>query len=659
MFASGWGINSTDTELEGPMPSQSSDKSGDANPPAKHDSGRQPPQGGPDLGQFRAPIQAESSISKTARIRVGLAQSASVLLDLNAITIDSKPEAPEAKAITTAKQLDQSVLNYAVHQVLDPIENRLISNQSVKDSIADGVTGVIKMAPLFMGGRGAAALTAITFATDEIKTTDRGSAILADGVLGVGKAASLKLTQHYLAGINQTPTLAGVELGVVNRATDVGLTRQNYYDKSGNFNLSLGVERALQASVESIGTDALIYGASDYVWGKKFLQSRGTSTYNAALSTAFSAGTFNATVAAGTEVSREIKDGKFDPKELAIRTFAAGTVGLGTGYLAGLQRHRYLSLNIEDSPTALREARNTPFQRGEIAQAQTLLLRDGRFEATSKIVGPTGISLIGKVVHSEGEIPAIFRIDDGTESFAHRMQSEIAGYGLNKTIGFNNSFPATVRRSVEYEGEKLGGFVQEANGANLVDYFKAKGVQANGIKLDKSELLKTIRSDPALLRSLGESWVERLTYGEWDNHAMNQVAVGTARGDEIRNIDLGDGMRSAQTQLDLIPNPGLRRGYENANSYIYGQLAGSKLEPDLIDKSRRFVELGSTIEGRQHIQSFGLTPQQTEGILGRSKWFADHGYFPQGGELHGYGVVQPVLSRVKRVVKTVLKSALQ
>ena len=467
---------------------------------------------------------------------------------------------------------------------------------------------------------------------------------------------------HVVQRTDTSPSLLGVELGVVNRATCVGFTKQNYYDQDGKFNTGLGLARTGLAAVESIGTDALIYGGADRIWAKKFKQSRGDATYNPILTTGIAAGAFNMTTAAGAEVTRQIDNGKFEPLSLASRSFSAGLVGLGAGTLAGLQKRSFLSLEIKDGPTALRDARSTPFQLGHLVDEAQVSLRDGTFVAEKKIIGPTGVSWVGKVANVNGETPAIFRVNDGSEAFAHRMQSEIAGYGLHNEIGFKSIFPTTVARSVDVEGQQVSGFIQEIRGTNLMSHFANQGVEQSGLQLDRKQLIENLNQNPGLKKSLAESWAERMTYGEWDNHSLNQIVERTADGDAAGNIDLGDGLRAAKTQLDLVPNAGLLRSYERSNSYIYKELGGKPLDPEIVQKMQSFVDRSSSDAGRQKIQDLGLTPQQAEGVLGRTQWFASNKVLPNANETEGYYATSQVAKPLKaglRYVKRTIKSALQ
>ncbi len=555
----------------------------------------------------------------------------------------------------------QSILDFAVHKALDPVVSTFTSNQAYKDAAAQNVKDFIKTVPLFMTGRIAGASTLISYASDEVKTSDRGMDLVTDAALGLAKGGTLRASQSFLMSRNVTPSLMGVELGIVNRASSVGFSKENYYNRDGQFDLAHGLGKTALASVESIGTDALIYGAADSVWGRAFLRSRGEAAYNPVITTAITAGGFNMTTTAGAEVTRQIESGKFDASSLASRSFTAGLTGLGAGALAGLQRRSFLALKVKDGPNALSEARSTPYQLGHIADEAQMFLRDGNFIPQQKVVGPTGTAWVGKVEHAGGQKDAIFRVNDGSEGFAHRQQSEIAGYGLNKEIGFKNPFPTTVARTAEIGGEKMSGFIQEMRGSDLVTHFSSLGVESKGLQLDRTQLINRLNADPGLKSSLTESWGERMVLGEWDNHAKNQIVARTAHGDQASNIDIGDGLRPAKTELDLAPSPGLRRSYENANSYIYKELRRTPLDPELVDKLQSFAERNSSPEGRQKIEALGLTPQQAEGVLGRSQWFATNKVLPPASEMPGYVAVSKVLKPMRdglRWAKRSLKAAL-
>ncbi|HEY9678919.1 MAG TPA: hypothetical protein V6C76_13000 [Drouetiella sp.] len=530
----------------------------------------------------------------------------------------------------------QSWLDYAVKSALVPALSHITTNEKVSEEVTDGVKSVAKMAPLFMESRAGMAGAIAAFALDEIKTTDRGSQIAIDAAAGIAKAGALLGTQRFLAAETASPALTGVGLGVVGRATDVGFTRSNYYDQDGKFNLNLGFGRAATAAVESIPTDYATFVASDIALGSMTRFTRGASTYNHVAMTALTAGTFNVTAAVGTEVSHQISDKKFDPAWLLEKTAVAGASGLMAGGLAGLERRSFLSTGIRDSAGALESARNSKFQLGETGDAAQMALAKGDFVIEKHEVRRNGEHIWGKVIDPQSPTDnarAIFRLDDGTESFAHRMQSEIGLRGLNSKLNFDKSFfPATAQRDVTVEGNTYRGFIQEVRGETVRPYFKANATELNKAGYPtKGDIQRQLSESPQLKEALTESWAERLIYGEWDNHSLNQVIVRTNDGIKAGNIDVGNGVLPAKTTSEYTPAPGARIGFDYMNFHIYNELAGQKFHPALSEKVQTFAEKFSTPAGRSELQDLGFTPQQVDGIVGRAQWFAENQMLPKTG----------------------------
>ena len=131
--------------------------------------------------------------------------------------------------------------------------------------------------------------------------------------------------------------------------------------------------------------------------------------------------------------------------------------------------------------------------------------------------------------------------------------------------------------------------------------------------------------------------------GEWDNHSLNFTADKTPGHEFVKNIDMGDGLRAATSQMDLIPRAGLRVGYENLNQYMYSKAAGRALPPETMTKIKDFVGTYNNAAGKSELQNLGMTPQQIEGVMGRADWFAKNGRLPKGdSEVTTYRAAQTV-----------------
>jgi hypothetical protein len=211
------------------------------------------------------------------------------------------------------------------------------------------------------------------------------------------------------------------------------------------------------------------------------------------------------------------------------------------------------------------------------------------------------------------------------------MQSEIANYDLNKMIGYDNNSPVTVAKTVVIDGRPRPGYVQEMRGQTLLEALKGEARETQGATT-RPALVRALNDNAALKTAYQESWVERMVMGEWDNHAQNQTVVQLPGKVEVPNIDLGDGLRPAQTHQDLLPVPGFRTGWEGLNWRLYRELAGQPIPEQTRQKLSDFVKTSETDAGQNRLRSMGLTDQQSAGVVARAKWFADHGVFPSEPE---------------------------
>jgi hypothetical protein len=529
----------------------------------------------------------------------------------------------------------QTYLDAAVHSAIDPIAQEIFTPAKAKvveDEVAHYSKAFIKTAPLFMKGKLALGGLALTYVADQAKIGDTWQNQATDATLGLGKAAVLKGSFAMMESSALTPARAGIQLGIVSRTAEAGLTRENYLDKDGKLNFTGGLSTTLKTALNpgSLAVDALTFGAADVVWGRMYQQSRGTIRFDSVLNRTFQAGAMGTAAGSGNELVRQWQsDEKFNLSLIMGRGLADGLVGAAAGRVGGMQSARYDRLSLKDSPTAMSEARQTPFQLGKIGDANQIALRDGVFTPTREIGDLMTTTWKGTITTAEGQVkPVLFRPDTGIEAFAYRKQSEIAGYGLGAKIDFANSLPVSVARTVEINGKTHSGYVQEITGKNLLEVVDPHGPRKLFTPPSR-KVLEDFRQNKPLFEAYQEAWVKRLIMGEWDNHILNFVSEKTPAGTTVKNIDLGDGLRPATTQADLVPRPGLRRGYENLNQYLYKEAANAPLPHETVAKVQQFVDTYNTPAGKVELQGLGLTPQQVEGVVGRADWFAKHGRLPK------------------------------
>lgn len=561
---------------------------------------------------------------------------------LGAVTELTKPQPGPAQGDGQPRL--RSYLDTAVH----PLAEAVTSTDKGADEMSGYMRGFLKTVPIFMKGRLALPAMAVTYVSDEAKYGDTAGNQVLDSILGLGKGALLKTSVNAFHGQGMTPATTGMGLGIINRGSDALLTRSNYYDAKGEFNLSQGLARTLSVTANpgAMMVDAAAFGVNDVLFATAFNKSRGLVSYKPSTLYTMSAGTMGVTSGFGRELDRQIReDGQLDFTQLARKSFLQGAFDAAGGRVGAWQATRGTRLE-PDAPGAMEKARSTPFQRGEIVDARQQALRDGMFIPERQVKGLHTETWFGKVKTESGEfIPAVFRPNDKTEGFAVRMQNEIAGYGMN-ALGFKTNVPATVARTAEINGKPYSGFIQEMNGPNLVDHFRNVLGTPDGTVLPKQSVLDHFRSSTALSGSYGDAFLHRMTMGEWDNHAMN-MSVSS----KVHNIDLGYAFRVPTSSLEFRPLPQARKAHETMSAALYNEFAGKKLSPGAQSEMKGLYDRYSTPEGRQQMEALGLTPRQVDGVLGRTNWFATNAFFPRQQESLFY--VQ--LTKMSQFAKSVLK----
>ena len=538
----------------------------------------------------------------------------------------SKPAAPDG--LVSHKN---SYLDTAIHDIVDPITKKLGGSQGTADEVSFYTKSFVKTVPLFMTGRGAAVALAAAYVADEVKTHDSFKGQAEDAVLGLSKSLLLAGSMSYMRNRGFTPSLTALGLGISNRSIETGLTRDNYHDKQGNFDLKKGALTTASTTFNpvSLFIDSSAFIFSDLAWGRFYERGRQNALFNPILKNAIAAGTYGAATGMESEGYREWKTGKIDMALWAKRTAEQGAVSLFAGAVGGYQVRATERIGLPDAPEAKALARNTPYQRGDrhSIDSRQQTLRDGVFVPEKEGINLTTTTIFGHVETPEGNIPAVFRPHTGTEAFAHRMQTEIANYPLNKMIGYNNESPATVARSVDLGNGPLEGYIQEMRGETLLNTLKDAAVEMGGTKT-RTAMSKALKSDTALKTAYEEGWVERMVLGEWDNHVLNQTVEKTPEKANLFNIDMGDALRPAQSKMDLVPGPQKRTGWEGLNWVLYKDLAGKPINPETKQKLADFVKVAETEDGQNQLRNMGLTDSQSAGVVGRAKWFAENGYFP-------------------------------
>jgi|AGTN01.3.fsa_nt_gi hypothetical protein len=536
-----------------------------------------------------------------------------------------------------AKSRNESYLDLAMDHTLKPAAGLVISNEQTLKTVTDYGKQFVKITPLFMKGNLSVLGLATAYAADEAKVDAPVTDQLIDAGLGAGKGLALKGAFSLMGNRGMSPSMSGIQLGIIQRTSDTALTRSNYYDQDGHFSIATAMTKASKAAMkpEMLAMDAATFGAADVVWGRMYAVTRGAAYYNPVLKNAFVGGTMGAASGAGYETVRQLEEGKFDPIRLAQRATGDGLLGTFSGAVGGMQMRRAMSIDLAKSaPPGIKTTQQEP----GFLNAEQMALRDGEFIVAKKATGsnfdggPTANltmeAYTGMVAKADGTMTAaIFRPNDGTPAFQARMNAEISGYAANKG-GLGDSMPLSVARSVEIGGKTHHGYIQEMGGVDLNSYLNKQAVGKFGSG-SMQNMLRVFREDVALQNGIKGALGERMVFGEWDNHSMNIIVRETEAGRVVKNIDMADGLRPTQTKLDNTPTPGFLDGYDKLNSRLYGELAGKPIGSDFKGNLQNFLSRYDNAQGRMLLQEqSGWSHAQIEGVIGRSKWFVEHGIFP-------------------------------
>lgn len=552
----------------------------------------------------------------------------------------------------------ESYLDVAMDHTIKPVAGLVISNEQTLKTVSDYGKQFVKITPLFMKGNLSVLGLATAYAADEAKVDAPVTDQLIDAGLGAGKGLALKGAFSLMGNRGMTPAMSGIQLGIIQRTSDTALTRSNYYDQDGHFSIASAMTKASKAAMkpEMLAMDAATFGAADVVWGRMYAVSRGAAYYNPVLKNAFVGGTMGVASGAGYEAVRQLEEGKFDPIRLAQRATGDGLLGTFAGTVGGYQTRRALSVDL--AKTAPPGIKTTPQEPGFL-NAEQVALRNGEFFLAGKAAGlnftPSQAGALtmeaytGMVAKADGTFtPAIFRPNDGTPAFQARMNTEISGYGVNKGAKLGDSMPLAVARSVEIGGKTYHGYIQEMGGVDLHSYLTKQAMAKFGSGSTKN-MLRVFKEDQALQNGVKGALGERMVFGEWDNHAMNIIVRETEAGRVVKNIDMADGLKPVKSKIDMTPTPAFLHGWEGLNARLYAEFAGKPIGSDFKVNLQDFLQRYDNPQGRMLLQEqSGWSHAQMEGVIGRSKWFVEHGFFPYPQQ---QALLYPFVGKAKRLLK--------
>lgn len=214
-------------------------------------------------------------------------------------------------------------------------------------STAQTLAGIAKTVPLFMRGPVGLVGSAALHALDEAKHGSALQAQVADAAIGAIKGAAIQTIGNKIFAGPGGPAFQGVTFGVTSRALDVGLSRQTYLGKNGNFSLGDGLGKLGQTtfSKQALVSDVVIFGVGGKLFNSTDAVLNGALRRSPLLTTVSTGGVYGITSGALAEISREKDKGQvLNPLAIATEALFQGGVGAISAAPGGLQAaHAYRS----------------------------------------------------------------------------------------------------------------------------------------------------------------------------------------------------------------------------------------------------------------------------------------------------------------------------
>lgn len=264
-------------------------------------------------------------------------------------------------------------------------------------------SGMVQTAGLFLGGKKGLAYTAVAFGAGTAKPSDSGLTQVADFSLGATKGVA---TRAVFQGVMRSSTdvaTKALAMGTGSRLTDSLLSRHTYLNpQTGGVDVAGGLGRTVQRTFDPtyMATDLVVFGT-----GQALLQNqavKGMVQKNAMRATMTAAGSFGFASGSADEISKQWRDGTFDPSAIVARGLLRGGTDAIASIPGGLQATRLQARNsgaelglhrnegavLKAEPTQLAQAlRGEQALRGGQAVREGQLIRDNISNAKPTIPG--------------------------------------------------------------------------------------------------------------------------------------------------------------------------------------------------------------------------------------------------------------------------------
>ncbi len=255
----------------------------------------------------------------------------------------------------------------------------------------------LKTVGLFMRGRVGLAGTVGLYALDQIRPGDSFKDQLADATLGAAKGGLMKGAFHFMGDKPVGIAAKGVGLGVSSRVLELGLTRQTYLDKSGEFSLGKGLSETVLGTFNktALAADVVIFGAAHGLLRGANSASLGRIDKSPMLTTMFTGTTFGMSSGATSEIMRQNAAGEqFDLGKVVKRSLIQGAIDTLAAAPGGVQadphvqgRIRSFTRNGADNMRAQADSLRTSF----LNLADSISMNDRMMPAMAGV--PSGMRL--------------------------------------------------------------------------------------------------------------------------------------------------------------------------------------------------------------------------------------------------------------------------
>ncbi len=543
----------------------------------------------------------------------------------------SRPENPAAARPAESRK---SYLDYAAHEATSAF-GRLVLKESPEESKNHSDAEkyekmFLTSVPLFLSRRGAVSLTAGMFALNEASPDESLRTQATDMTLGGLKGASLKLTLAGMSTLKGSPAMKGVSLGLADRSVQATLTRQNWIDpRTGEFSGRLGAFNTVQqaGNLRALATDAVLFGATEFVVGKLNYMSKGAFYRNPILPLIASGGIFGISTGAAEEVTRQQKAGEdFSLSKVMYRAGMSGSVTALASSVGGIDRARSLRIDYSKAETRGFFQENSRPVPERVAQFNRL--DAGQIELKSSpmtiVKQLNDVAYLAEVaVPNAAPKPVVFRLTETPEMRA-RYANELLEYRLHRALKPGTSSRTVVDAEAVINNQRRPGYLQEIKGGSLEDALRSMASAREGLVTDRATA-RSLSGDKLLYNQYEKLWVERMLMQEWDNHAHNMLKDGK----QLSNIDFADALPAAKYRTDLVPTWGKTVSQVSLlNDRLIGQFSGKPLSVETHSMLKDFVTDFNTPAGMTALGAAGHSRAQVTGLMGRAQWFVESGKMP-------------------------------